>query len=397
MASIESSGWPLVFKVSDDAEIRAPDLTYSTVVRALEGMQKEAIIASSESSTWRMVSDEGPYLHGTDLAPFPLAFFTAGMQFSFMSSFLEAARQRDLPIDALGLEQDNGYSMEGSFLRGDAKGGAMPAALHLKIESRAPADEIAGAVHAAEANSPAQSLMREALANTFALEQNGEPINLQSLPPSPASESSDAEPTFAARFEALEPADPSGYRDGIIRKTRAAETVHGVEGGAGSSLQAEQKRTLHVHGDAQLVGDGLMESTIELIKPIGSTFRFLCDETRTRQGNESAPPPLAYLCAGIGFCYMTQLSRFAHIIKQPLRSYGIVQRNAFTLEPTGEATGASAHPVDTRVVLEADRSTDEARDLVATGERTCFLHASMRGAYRSRISAELNGAMLPLS
>ena len=65
----------------------------------MEGMQKEAIVHYGPTGTvWRMVSDEGPYLNGTDLAPFPLAFYTAGMAFSFMTELLRHARVHEVEI-----------------------------------------------------------------------------------------------------------------------------------------------------------------------------------------------------------------------------------------------------------------------------------------------------------
>ncbi len=102
MPSIESLGLPLVFRVAeeDDGAVERDDAdaAYSnavnilTEVRCLEGMQKEALVRVGSAGTWRMVSDEGPYLNGTDLAPFPLAFFAAGMQFSVLSELVRGAR-----------------------------------------------------------------------------------------------------------------------------------------------------------------------------------------------------------------------------------------------------------------------------------------------------------------
>ena len=95
MPSIESLGYPLVFGVADPREVE-PDpagrVSVRTEVCSLEGMQKEALVRVGTGRTWRMVSDEGPYLDGTDLAPFQLAFFSAGMQFSFLSQLVQGAR-----------------------------------------------------------------------------------------------------------------------------------------------------------------------------------------------------------------------------------------------------------------------------------------------------------------
>jgi hypothetical protein len=251
MPSIESSGFPLVFKVTPGSVASADDAAGSdstigirTEVRSLEGMQKEAVVTCDpEGIAWRLVSDEGPYLNGKDMAPFPLAFFTAGMQFSFLSQLLQGARAQAVPLEAVSLAQDNFYSMEGSFLRGDATGGAKPAELHLKVRSSAPAQKIAELARMAEVSSPAQSLMRTLMQNTFSLNLNGRPLTINDLAPSPPPVGEDP----ATHFESIRPGSEDFLPD-IITRVKKAEKHVGVEGGAGSSFKAEQKRTLHVHG-----------------------------------------------------------------------------------------------------------------------------------------------------
>lgn len=386
MASIEDSGLPLVFPVANPPEELpggdappAAGTSLRTVVRALTGMQKEAVVGLRPDGTvWRLVSDEGPYLNGTDLAPFPLAFFAAGMQFCLLAEVLRAARDEEVTLDSVALELDNRYAMEGSFLRGDAHAGAFPPELSLDIEAAASADRIAQVVSRAVDRCPAQSLVRNVITNTFAFSVNGAPVELDDLPrlAAPAA-------YRGARFDSLrpsvEPARP------IIEKLEAAEVLEGVEGGAGSSLRAEQKRTLHVHSRGRWVGDTRMECDVHLLKPIGSTFRFRSDET---PGGE-APPPLVYLTAGIGFCFMTQIGRYAHIIKHPLTDYAIVQDNTF--EFTAGATRPG--PTETHLLVETD-DPDSASDFVTVGERTCFLHAAMRTAVPGVVDTRLNGEPL---
>ena len=41
--------------------------------------------------------------------------------------------------------------------------------------------------------------------------------------------------------------------------------------------------------------------------PTGSVFRFLSDDSVRFGGKERAPSGLAYVSAGIAFCFMTQL------------------------------------------------------------------------------------------
>lgn len=343
-------------------------------------MQKEALVAISGGPVWRLVSDEGPYLNGTDLAPFPLAFFTAGMQFSFVSEVLAAARSAAITVRAIELECDNYYSMQGSFLRGDALGGAMPARLSVRVEANTDAPGLASLVRRAAANCPAQRLMRRALKNRFALRIKGRTVALPALDSAPR-----VAPDASTAFDSLRPLPGAGD---IVTKLETAKPVRGVTGGVGSSLQAEQKRILHVRGHARWLGAGRTETRIELFQPIGSTFRLVSDDLRERGGEESAPPPLAYLCAGVGFCFMTQIGRLAHIHKLPMDRYAIVQDCRFDCasDDAGEGPPDAVSPFDTYVEVQAELGENTAAELVRMAERTCFLHAAMRGVYPSEIS-----------
>jgi len=102
------------------------------------------------------------------------------------------------------------------------------------------------------------------------------------------------------------------------------------------------------------------------------------------------------LCAGVAFCYLTQLGRYARITRRSLDSYAVSQRATFREEGSSEddSLATSASPFDTQVFLDGDLTESEARDLVRMGERTCFLHASMRGAFPSRLVVERPGEPL---
>jgi hypothetical protein len=161
MPSIEKSPYPLVFKVaSSDDDGAGGGTGVGTEVRALEGMQKEALVRIPGAFSWRMVSDEGPYLDGTDLAPFPLAFFTAGTQLSLLSTVARAARAREVPLQELRVVQDNRYSMSGSFLKGDAIGGAMPAEAVVQVGSAASEGAVRDLVERSEALSSSERTRR---------------------------------------------------------------------------------------------------------------------------------------------------------------------------------------------------------------------------------------------
>jgi hypothetical protein len=206
MPSIETMGHALVYKVDKKslALSELPNTPERTAVRvyarALAGMQKEALVCYGPTGTvWRMVSDEGPYLNGTDLAPFPLAFFTTGMALSFVEELEKHAKTRGVELTSVSLLQDNYYSMQGSALRGDMIGGALPAKLVVELEADTSEAVVREMVTAAAHTSPAQAYMRDVLENTFALSWNDQPIPVQRVAASPNDLITDPAPSLMPR------------------------------------------------------------------------------------------------------------------------------------------------------------------------------------------------------
>ena len=91
---LAESGLPLVYRIeAGAAQIPAVpdtdgfDVSSRAAVRTLTVMQKEAVVVRSGSSVaWRLSSDEGPYLHGHDYSPAPLAHMTTGLAADLMLS-----------------------------------------------------------------------------------------------------------------------------------------------------------------------------------------------------------------------------------------------------------------------------------------------------------------------
>ncbi len=386
MTDIETLGYPLVYKagVGEDLPpglaMKEEEIAIRAEFRALKGMQKEALIYYGPTGTkWRMVSDEGPYLNGTDLAPFPLAFYTTGMALSFTDEFLKHAGSSGITIKSYQLTQDNFYTMEGSAIRGDMIGGALPVEMQVEIVTDADEATVHRIINLALHTSPAQVYMNVPLNNTFSLNHNGSVVTVTSV--TPCSQSITNDPTLL--LEGAQPLSHDSYVPDIITKLEAAKSILGIEGGAGSSLQATQKRTLHVRGTCTLRQDELKEVKVQLFKPLGSTFRFISDNTP----QERAPASLAYLAAGIGFCYMTQIGRYAHITKQELQAYSVVQDTIYKIN----ADSAQAAPVETHTFLRSNETDETAQQTLFMSERTCFLHAAMRGSNKTKISLTLNG------
>jgi len=388
---LETCGLPIFFKVdnADEVGIRAPNnrkgLAVRTWVRSLSFMQKEALVVSDTTGlVWRFASDEGPYLNSFDSAPCPLAFFTTGMVSSYMNEFQALANIRSIEIKNIKIVQDNYYSMEGSLMRGTMIGGAYPIDLDIQIETDADDSQVKKLVHDAIYASPIMGLMRESLNSVFTLSRNGKPVEVGRV----TALDGPIEPDPDDRFPSIKVSGDPVVEGSLIEKQVQVETKSGVAGGAGSSLTPEQSRKLHVRGICTLRGDGVKQIDQYLFSPIGSQFRFLSDEAPQHGGQGKAPDAVSYISAGIGFCFMTQLGRYAAILRKNLDECRIVQDTHFS---TGGATGGignrgEADPVETHVYLKTSEGHVFARDILDMGEQTCFLHAFCRTELKPNIN-----------
>lgn len=381
--SIESLGAPLAFRAG--AHGRAPEAQSLrgesgclVLARSLAGMQKEALVCSASGALWRLTCDEGPYLNGADVAPFPLAFVTAGLTISIASALRRLARADGAELSGLTLTLDNYYTMEGSAIRGTMTGGALRPEVSASATDMAP--EVLDALLArAIRASEAAAFFRDSLANEFSMHLNGDLAPLRDV----RSTTSEILPPPGGIFDDLEIAAESEDAPEILSKLQAAEQLFGIDGGAGSSLQPEQKRTLHVRGILSLSPAGLFEVKIQLFKPIGSVFHFVGDDASG--DNARAPGGVDYLSAGVAFCFMTQLGRYAQIVKQKLTSYEIVQETRFW--PAADGGAARALPIVTHVYLESEEDLERNQQLVKMGEQTCFAHAAMSSVVEPALAA----------
>jgi hypothetical protein len=123
---------------------------------------------------------------------------------------------------------------------------------------------------------------------------------------------------------------------------------------------------------------------------LGSTFRFVSDEAEEFGGRGMAPDAATYISAGVAFCFMTQLGRYAKIVKKRLDEYKVIQDTHFSLGGASGGTGSAglADPVETHVYLDTPEGKEFARKALDTGEQTCFLHAFCRTDLKTKIKVK---------
>jgi hypothetical protein len=324
--------------------------------------QKECIAADgADASAWRLTSDEGKHLKGTDLAPFPLGFFNAGIQVDLAQQIRRLAAERSIRIDGLSLKVVNHYWLTGSFIHGTGEGHAEVPDIDVNIDSPASSADIEALVHAAMDASPAIAYLRTPMtANTFALYINGRRRPVEGVDNSSAG---DADDPYRVYTSAPRPLDAKGPGDLIVKP---GVTESGQSAPAKATIDGKQMRD--IHGDGRLREDGILEVDTWLAMPGASHFK-ICGDT----AGDAAPSGLALFAAGISFCYMTQLSRYIENMKLAINGVRLVQ---FT--PFRGGKKAVAEPIDTHLFLNGEAPAETHVNLLTVAARTCYLHAAAK-------------------
>lgn len=386
--SIEGSGYPLAFKVRNgitprvvSGETPSRDV-FKVEARTMGGHQKEVLVSEGEGGTvWRLTSDEGAILKGSDLAPFPLAFYNAGLHADFVKRALQIARSKEITLAIDSVNLTNQYYFQGSFFSGTGKGSAEAVTVHVNARSNYSREKVQEILDLAIIASPAHATLAYAQRNTFALYVNGRRCPVIRVSSSLASDETDP---FKAHNSIPVPLRETDDMSTIIERIA-------LEGNSMPLplLPSEGRVQIVIPGASSPIdADGLIATTVT--PRAGHAFRITCNES---SNSGSAPTGLACIAASIAFCYMTQFTRYIEHRKHKVRAIRFVQTLPFTL--TGNALDGSLigglEPVDTHVFLNADEPDEVLQNLLEVAENTCYLHAALRSTLPSRVSLVLNG------
>lgn len=386
--TIASSGFPLGFHVRKGSTRPAVLTTAGRSVFKVEARhfasnhQKEAVVTEGDAgSAWRMVSDEGVHIKGDDLAPFPLGFFNAGLQADLANRLRALARSRNITLDQLTIHCRTGYSMTGSFYRGDGVGYADPAKITVVIQSAAPPSAIAALVDAGALASPALAAMRTPIDNTFAIYVNGQRRTVTTLPDAGGADAPDPLKTYASVPAPL--ANTNALPDLILKTGQKRDGTPTLTAPAATP---DQRIVREVAGVCHANSDETTRTDAALQLPGMSHFAMLSDESAA----DRAPSGLALLSAGIAFCYMTQLSRYIDYMKYKIRHVRLVQYNPYTFD----GVSGGIEPVATHLFLHGDESDETHEKFMRISAATCFLHATLKAALTPEITIRHNGKTL---
>lgn len=383
---IDGTGFPLGFKVSRGkragtvAGVSPSRDVFRVEARTMGGHQKEVIVTEGEGGdVWRLTSDEGALLKGSDLAPFPLAFYNAGLHADFVNRALALARARGVPLAIDAVKITNQYHFQGSFVRGTGEGSAEAVTVNVSARSSAPRASVQQLLEAALAASPAHATLALPQRNTFALYVNGRRVPVTRVAASTAADQVDP---FKAHGSA--PVPLAGFASPYTAVERLERTNSGA---APAPLPAEGRVPIAIPGEALLPdAAGIVATTVT--PRVGNAFRITCDE---RPAGQAAPSGLACVAAGIAFCYMTQFTRYIEYRKHKVRAIRFVQTLPFTLAGSAADLTLSGglEPVDTHVFLHAEEPDAVMQNLLEVAENTCYLHAALRSALPGRVALDL--------
>lgn len=367
--TIDMHGDPLAFKLKQGSQRSCLHSSSGRDVikveaRQMAGHQKEAIVTEGmNGSAWRLTSDEGKHLHGTDLAPFPLGFFNAGLQGDLYGRIRTLAAARNIRLDDVEIHVTNHYWLTGSFVHGTGEGHAEAPDVDVYVQCDASAEAINALVAAAMNASPAIAFLRAPLTgSTFGLYINGRRCAVQGVNNSPSTNVSDP---YRIYTSAPRPLDAKA-RSVLISKTGQ------VEQGTSEPVPATVTNKLirNIRGKGKNIGhDRMYEVDTWLGMPGTSHFRLVSDEGSSGE----APCGLSLLSAGIAFCYMTQLSRYIESMKMNIHGVRLVQINPYVA-----GASAVAEPIDTHLFLNGDAPEATHVQLLTIAARTCYLHAASK-------------------
>jgi hypothetical protein len=379
--TIDMHGDPLAFKFKQGARSplsRGGRAVIKVEARQMAGHSKEAVVTEgTEGTAWRLATDEGLHLKGTDLAPFPLGYFNAGLQGDLYGRIRTLAEARGIALDGVEIKAVNHYWLTGSFINGTGEGHNDPTDIDIYVKSSASTDTIKTLVAAAADASPVIAFLRTpVIDNTFALYVNGRRREVQGVANSPGGDASDPYRTYASMPR---PFDAKGRRD-LVEKTNQHEVGTSVLAGPAVTTN---RLIRDVCGEGRSIGNGLYETHTWLNLPGNAHYKITSDES----GEAAAPSGLALASAGISFCYMTQLARYIENMKMNIRAVRLVQYNPYIA-----GAHAVAEPIDTHLFLNGDAPEETHLQLLTIAARTCYLHAAAKTPNEPKLRIVHNGA-----
>ena len=389
---INKHNYPLGFLINKGTTTNSDDLnkTFVSHTRQMALLQKETIGYEGDlnSHSWRLTSDEGGHLKGSDLAPFPLGFFNACIHGDVVGRILKASKKENIVIDEIKCEVKNSYYLTGSFVKGDGKGHAEPTEINLEIQSSDDKATIENLVNSCSKKSPVLTALRIPLKNTFSLIANGRRKKLSNLN---ESEKIDSEDPYQFYTTEPSPNKSESFSNRMILKTGKVsdgniEPVDGYNVSASSGDVPGNKNFNKII--RTIIGNSITkpnDDTVEVDTVLGlpgmSHFVISMDINGIK-----APSPVNVMGAAISFCFLTQTHRYIHHQKFNIEGLRMSQYATFKENDDGSL---DMLPLDTHLFVNGTASDEDNEKLIDMSERTCYLHATLAGSLDPKINIKI--------
>ena len=385
---ISKNGYPLGFLIKKaENNTKNSNKTFTSHTRQMDLLQKESIGYEGDlnSTSFRLTSDEGKHLNGTDLAPFPLGFFNASIHGDIVGTVMKQAALQGLKIDNIDCEVLNSYYLTGSFVKGDGKGHAEPTTINLDITTSENQDDIKNLILRASKMAPVLAGLRTSLKNTFALYANGRRKDLSSLN---ESSKTDAEDPYQQYKVEPSPSNSDNYSDRMIVKTGevSAGTVEPVDGyNVPKSQDGNAENPKFNKIIRTIVGKSSTNANSKIVEV--DTVLGLPGMTHFVISSDIdgiiAPSPVNVMGAAISFCFLTQTHRYIHHQKFAIEGLRMSQYATFKENPDGTV---EMMPLDTHLYMNGTAPDEHNEKLIDMSERTCYLHATLSEALDPKIN-----------
>ena len=385
---ISKNGYPLGFLIKKaESNTNGLNKTFTSHTRQMDILQKESIGYEGDlnSTSFRLTSDEGKHLNGTDLAPFPLGFFNASIHGDIVGTIMKQAVSQGLKIDNIDCEVLNSYYLTGSFVKGDGKGHAEPTTINLDITTSENQDDIKNLILKASKMAPVLAGLRTPLKNTFALYANGRRKDLSSLN---ESSKTDAEDPYQQYKVEPSPSNSDNYSDRMIVKTGevSAGTVEPVDGyNVPKSQDGNAENPKFNKIIRTIVGKSSTNANSKIVEV--DTVLGLPGMTHFVISSDIdgiiAPSPVNVMGAAISFCFLTQTHRYIHHQKFAIEGLRMSQYATFKENSDGSV---EMMPFDTHLYMNGTAPDEHNEKLIDMSERTCYLHATLCEALEPKIN-----------
>ena len=385
---ISKNGYPLGFLIKKaESNTNGLNKTFTSHTRQMDILQKESIGYEGDlnSTSFRLTSDEGKHLNGTDLAPFPLGFFNASIHGDIVGTIMKQATLKGLKIDNIDCEVLNSYYLTGSFVKGDGKGHAEPTTINLDIATSENQDDIKNLILSASKMAPVLAGLRTPLKNTFALYANGRRKDLSSLN---ESSKTDAEDPYQQYKVEPSPSNSDNYSDRMIVKTGevSAGTVEPVDGyNVPKSQDGNAENPKFNKIIRTIVGKSSTNANSKIVEV--DTVLGLPGMTHFVISSDIdgviAPSPVNVMGAAISFCFLTQTHRYIHHQKFAIEGLRMSQYATFKENSDGKV---EMMPLDTHLYMNGTAPDEHNEKLIDMSERTCYLHATLCEALEPKIN-----------